>query len=239
MALDFGKIRARAAKRKGGEEVLQSLLPYKTGVAKDFTDDRALSLMTKCIFRAGFVWKVIEQKWPGFEDGFLGFDPAKLVHQPEEFWDALTQNKAVVRNGPKIMAVHENAVFVQEIAKEHVSFRDFLNNWPADDLTGLWNLLSKRGTRLGGMTGKYFTRFAGKDCWIPSGDVVACLRDAGLEIAEKPTSKGDLKKIEAVFNEWTTETGLSHSALSRICAMSIGDNYDADYIREARETLEE
>jgi len=51
------------------------------------------------------------------------------------------------------------------------------------------------------------------------------LRSIGLDIAENPTSKRDLAKIQAQFNEWHTETGLPYSHLSRIAACSVGDNY--------------
>jgi hypothetical protein len=65
-----------------------------------------------------------------------------------------------------------------------------------------------------------------------SGDVVACLRDAGLDVAETPSSKKDLRKIQDQFNAWAEETGLPYTHLSRICAMSIGDNYDAATLRQ-------
>jgi hypothetical protein len=55
--------------------------------------------------------------------------------------------------------------------------------------------------------------------------MVACLRDAGLDIAETVTSKRDLAKVQAQFNEWAAETGLAYVQISRICAMSIGENY--------------
>jgi hypothetical protein len=63
---------------------------------------------------------------------------------------------------------------------------------------------------------------------VTSKDVVACLRDAGLDVAEVITSKRDLAKVQAQFNAWHEETGLPFVHLSRICAMSIGENYDAD-----------
>ena len=61
--------------------------------------------------------------------------------------------------------------------------------------------------------------------------MVACLRDAGLDIAETPTSKKDLKKIQDQFNAWVEETGLPRTHLSRICAMSVGENYDVETLR--------
>jgi 3-methyladenine DNA glycosylase Tag len=229
----FKSIRARAAKRKGGDKALASLLPPAPNdktLAK-LKDDRVLAEMTKRIFSAGFVWSVIENKWPGFEEAFLGFDPKRLLHQSDEFWHQLTRDTRIVRNGAKIMAVRDNARFIVDIAKEHGSFGKFLAAWPATDQVGLLELLAKRGARLGGATGQYLLRFIGKDGFVLSRDVVACLRDAGLDIAETPTSKKDLRKIQDQFNAWHTQTGLSILHLSRICAMSIGQNYDADTLR--------
>jgi hypothetical protein len=70
-------------------------------------------------------------------------------------------------------------------------------------------------------------RFLGWDGFVTSKDVVACLRDAGLDIAEEVKSKTDLAKVQAQFNAWATQTGLPYVHLSRICAMSIGENYEA------------
>jgi hypothetical protein len=106
-----------------------------------------------------------------------------------------------------------------------------LAGWPTSDQIGLLELLAKRGARLGGRTGQYFLRFIGKDGFVTSNDVVACLRDAGLDIAENPTSKRDLKKIQDRFNGWAKETGLPVIHLSRICAMSIGENYAAEVLK--------
>lgn len=224
--ISFKTIRARAEKRKGGPKALEKLLPAKPNVkALDkITDDRILSEMTQRVFSAGFSWSVIEQKWPGFEKAFLGFKPAKLAFQPDEFWHALLEDKRIVRNGAKIMSVRDNAQFVQSIAKEHGSFGKFLSTWPASDEIGLLDLLNKRGSRLGGNTGQMFLRFVGWDGFVTSRDVVACLRDAGVDIAEEVKSKGDLVRVQAAFNAWAEETKLPYTHLSRICALSVGEN---------------
>ena len=227
--IPFKTIRARAEKRKGGPKGLEKLLPRKPdmkALAK-ISDDRILSEMTKRVFSAGFAWSVIEAKWPGFEKAFLGFKPAKLTFQPDDFWDGLLSDTSIVRNGAKIASVRENAAFVQEIASEHGSFGKFLAKWPSSDQIGLLNLLAKRGSRLGGNTGQMLLRFLGWDGFVTSQDVVACLRDAGLDIAAEVTSKGDLAKVQAQFNAWAAETGLPYVHLSRICAMSIGENHAA------------
>ncbi len=225
-AVSFKTIRARAEKRKGGPKALERLLPKKpnaSALAK-LSDDRILSEMTQRVFSAGFAWSVIETKWPGFEDAFLGFEPAKLTFQPDEFWDRLMSDTRIVRNGAKILSVRENAAFVQAIAGEHGSFGRFLAKWPSSDEIGLLDLLAKRGSRLGGNTGQMFLRFVGWDGFVTSQDVVACLRDAGLDIADEVKSKGDLAKVQAQFNAWAEETGLPYTHLSRICAMSVGEN---------------
>jgi 3-methyladenine DNA glycosylase Tag len=223
----FKTIRSRAEKRKGGPDKLKTLLPRAPNakaLAK-LADDRVLSEMTKRVFSAGFAWSVIEAKWPGFEEAFEGFEPTKLTFQPEDFWHALMNDKRIVRNGAKIMSVRENAQFINEIAKEHGSFGKFLEQWPSSDEVGLLDHLAKRGSRLGGNTGQMLLRFLGWDGFVTSKDVVACLRDAGLDIAEEVKSKGDLAKVQAQFNAWAKETGLPYAHLSRICALSIGENH--------------
>jgi 3-methyladenine DNA glycosylase Tag len=225
--ISFKTIRARAEKRKGGPKALAKLLPEKPDVKAlaKLGDDRLLAEMTKRVFSAGFAWSVIENKWPDFEKAFLGFKPVKLTFQPDEFWDGLLTDTSIVRNGAKIMSVRDNAQFVQAIAGEYGSFGKFLSQWPASDEIGLLDLLTKRGSRLGGNTGQMFLRFVGWDGFVTSKDVVACLRDAGLDISEEVKSKGDLAKVQAAFNAWAKESGLPYAHLSRICALSVGENY--------------
>src|SRR6266550_8394610 len=228
--VSFKTIRARAEKRKGGPKALEKLLPKKpnAGALAKLSDDRILSEMSMRVFSAGFAWSVIETKWPGFEQAFLGFKPGPLTLQPDDFWDALMKDTRIVRNGAKIMSVRANAAFVRDVAKEHGSFGKFLSKWPSSDEAGLLELLAKRGSRLGGNTGQMMLRFLGWDGFVTSRDVVRCLRDAGLDVAETVTSKRDLAKVQVQFNAWAEETDLPFVHLSRICAMSIGENYDAD-----------
>jgi len=226
----FKTIRARAETRKGGAEALAKLMPPEPDpkALRKLRDDRVLAEMTKRVFSAGFAWSVIESKWPGFEEAFLGFEPSRLLSEPDEFWHKLTMDARIVRNGAKIASVRENARFVLDVAKEHGSFGKFLSTWPPSDETGLLELLAKRGSRLGGNSGQMLLRFLGYDAFVATKDVTACLRDAGLDIAAAPTSKGDLLKIQEQFNAWAKETGLPYRHLSLICAMSIGENYEGD-----------
>lgn len=224
---NFAAIRKRAEARKGGPAALAALLPLvpDPGAVAMLTDDRVLAEMTQRIFCSGFVWRVIEQKWPGFEAVFLGFDVARLCFEPDEFWEAATRDARIVRHAAKVMAVRANARFVADIAAEHGSFGAFLAAWPMEDQAGLLDLLAKRGSRLGGMTGQYLLRFLGRDSWITSRDMVACLRDAGVEVAAQPGSKRDFLTIQVQMNAWRAKTGLPFTHLSRICAMSVGENH--------------
>jgi 3-methyladenine DNA glycosylase Tag len=226
----FKTIRARAEKRKGGAAALARLLPPRPDlkVLRKLRDDRALAEMTRRVFSAGFAWSVIEAKWPGFEEVFLGFEPARLLSEPDEFWHKLTMDARIVRNGAKIASVRANARFVLDVAKQHGSFGAFLASWPPSDEVGLLEILARRGSRLGGNSGQMLLRFLGYDAFVTSKDVVACLRDAGLDIAEAPTSKRDLKLVQEQFNAWAKETGLPYTHLSPICAFSIGENYAGD-----------
>ena len=228
MITPFAEIRARAERRKGGAEALARLLlpPPDRRALAEIADDRALADMTRLVFSAGFARGVIEAKWPGFETAFLGFEPAALAFQPDEFWDELASDASIVRNGPKIRSVRRNAGLVLDMAREHGGFGRFLAAWPSSDQVGLLGLLAKRGDRLGGMTGQFLLRRLGWDGFVTSKDVVACLRESGLDIAPEVTSKGDFTMVQGQFNAWAEETGLPYVHLSRICALSIGMNHD-------------
>jgi len=223
----FEDIRLRAEARKGGARALKAMLPTVATKKQliELGDDRYLAMMTKSINQAGFSWKVIENKWPSFEEAFLGFDPRKLSYLSPEQWEAFTSDKRVVRNWQKIKALQDNVFFVQDESRRSGGFGQFIADWPVEDQIGLMVYLKNHGSRLGGQSALWFLRRVGKDCFIPARDVVVLLRSIGLDIAENPTSNRDLAKIQAQFNEWHTETGLPYSHLSRIAACSVGDNY--------------
>ncbi|WP_138513346.1 DNA-3-methyladenine glycosylase I [Maricaulis alexandrii] len=195
--------------------------PKSASELADIPDDRWLSLMTRSVFQAGFVWKVIEAKWDGFEAAFAGFDPARLSFYADEDVDRLLGDARIVRNGQKIMATIANAGFVTEIAAEHGSFGRFLADWPVNDQPGLLDVFKKRGSRLAGMTGQYVLRFGGWDAWILSKDVGTALVRAGI-VDKAPSSKSALAKTQAAFDAWREESGRSQSEISRILALSVG-----------------
>jgi 3-methyladenine DNA glycosylase Tag len=179
--------------------------------------------MTRHVFNAGFVWRVIENKWDGFEEAFDGFDPAKLARLSERKLEAYAKDTRIVRNPQKIKAVRENARLLVELADEHGSAGKFFADWPADDIVGLWDLLARRGSRLGGMTGAMFLRHVGKDTPILTDHVVQALKEQGVFEQKRPTSKAARRSIQEAFNTWREQSGRSLAEISKILACTVGE----------------
>ncbi len=220
----FSRIMEFAAHHKGGESAVKALLPKTApeGTLEATGDDRYLSEITRCIFKAGFVWRVIERKWPGFEAAFEGFVPLYWQQVPPEVLEQLAQDERIVRNMQKIRTVPENARMIVEASQAHGSFGKFLAQWPSSDQAGLLIWLKKHGDRLGGASAQYFLRRVGWDGFILSTDVVTALRREGL-LDATPGSKKALVQAQAAFNAWHEETGLPYSHLSRILSFTVGE----------------
>ncbi len=221
----FKEIHRRAAARHGGARALDAELPKPKSRAalRRTPDHRYLSAMTKGIFQAGFVWRIVENKWDGYEEAFKGYEPKPVARLTESQLTKLAQDTRIIRNPQKIRAVRDNAVFLVDLAKEHGSASRFFVNWPSEDIVGLWDVLKRRGSRLGGMTGQMFLRTMGKDTPILTKDVVQALRDQDVIQQKSPTSKQALRDIQAAFNTWQEESGRSLSEISRVLACSVGE----------------
>ncbi|MDV2081169.1 DNA-3-methyladenine glycosylase I [Marinobacter xestospongiae] len=220
--MGFQNIYQQAAARKGGEAALQALLP-RVATADELAalgDDRYLAEITRCVFKAGFVWRVIDNKWPDFEAAFEGFVPLYWQQVPPDVLEALAQDERIVRNMQKIRTVPDNARMIVEVAQTHGSFGAFLAQWPSTDQVGLLQFLKREGARLGGNSAQYFLRFVGWDGFILSGDVIAGLRREE-RLDASPGSKKALVQAQAAFNDWHQETGLPYSHLSRILSFTV------------------
>jgi 3-methyladenine DNA glycosylase Tag len=176
------------------------------------------------VFSAGFSWDVIEKKWPGFEEAFEHFDPHKVAFYADRDVARLLKDARIVRNGPKIQATIRNARFVVETAKEHGSFGNFLKKWPASDQVALMEYLNKNGSHLGPAGVQYFLRFNGWDAFILSQDVTKALIREKV-VMKPPTSKADMKAVQAAFNAWTAESGRPQREVSRILSYSVGPSH--------------
>lgn len=233
----FKSLYQRAADRKGGRVALELLLGKKIlgkkllddnaaeeNIAK-LSDDRILAAFTKQIFKSGFVWRVVENKWSDFEEHFFHFNLEKVMMMPEEMLERKASDPKIIRNFTKVKTIKANAQMMFDITLEkNTSFAQFINDWPSSDIIGLWAFLKKNGQRLGGNTGPYALRLLGKDTFILSSDVEAYLRasnviDGGLQ------SKKSLTAIQHYFNGLQKESGYSLTQLSRLIAFASGDNY--------------
>ncbi|WP_417512676.1 DNA-3-methyladenine glycosylase I [Marinobacter sp.] len=218
----FSDIHERAIARKGGLANLNALLPNMPPLSEleARTDDRYLSEITRCVFKAGFVWRVIDNKWRGFEAAFHGFVPAYWQQVSPDVLEELASDERIVRNMQKIRTVPENARMIMDAVHQYGSFGAFLKQWPSDDQIGLLLWLKRHGSRLGGNSAQYFLRRVGWDGFILSGEVMAVLRHAEL-LDASPSSKKGLQQAQAAFNNWHQETGMPYSHLSRIASCSV------------------
>ncbi|MGI9352632.1 MAG: DNA-3-methyladenine glycosylase I [Rhizobiaceae bacterium] len=219
----FAEILDRAFKRHGKPEMqahLEASVPKSSAELSAIPDNRWLSQATRCVFQAGFNWKVIEAKWDGFETAFEGFDIGRWVLANDDDIARLVGDKRIVRNPQKIRTVPENARFIAEISNIHNGFGTWISQCSPTERNLLLEELNKRGSRLGAMTGQYFLRFLGADCYILSRDVTAALVHQGI-IDKQPTSKKAMAAVQEAFNGWMDDSGYTLTQISRVLARSI------------------
>ena len=130
--MSFSRLYEQAVLQKGGESEVRARLPRVAapGELEALGDDRYLSEITRCVFKEGFVWRVIDNKWPGFEAAFEGFVPLYWQQVSPEVIEALAGDERIVRNAQKIQTVPENARMIVEASRMHGGFGKFLADWP-------------------------------------------------------------------------------------------------------------
>jgi 3-methyladenine DNA glycosylase Tag len=219
----YKKLYQLACKNRGGVDQLEAILPRPKTTEQLVSqgDDRYLSMMTRCVFRAGFVWRVIDNKWPGFEQAFANFNPLAIAHYSDEKLEELAKDVRIVRNFTKIVAVRHNAVYVLDQQHSHGSFAQFIADWPEDNIVDLWLELKKHGSRLGGNSGPMMLRSMGKDTFLLTKDVCDALVNQGLMKKFSPTAQRDLRLVEQVFADLREQSGRSLCELSRILACTV------------------
>ena len=91
-------------------------------------DNGYLEEMTKAIFRSGFSWQVVRQKWDNFLEAFDGFDVGKVAAYGTSDIYRLFNDEGIVRNRRKILSTVDNARTMLELAGEHGSFNGYLRS---------------------------------------------------------------------------------------------------------------
>lgn len=221
----FIDIQDRAIQRKGSQQMLNSLLsqPLASKELIALPDDTWLEEFTRKIFQSGFYWSVINNKWPGFREVFWDFNVTKLLMMSPEMYEQRASDERIVRNYNKVKTIAVNTMMIHSTSQAHGSFSQFINDWPSEDIIGLWAWLKKHGARLGGNTGAYSLRVMGKDTFVLSRDAESYFRshkiiDGGLQ------TKKSLTAIQAFFNEMQQQSGLSLQEISQTLSYSVGDN---------------
>jgi 3-methyladenine DNA glycosylase Tag len=222
----FDDIFERACERKGGAKAVEALLakPRSKRALARVSEATYLSAFSKKVFQSGFVWRVVELKWPNFEEMFWEFDVDKLLLMPDDMLERKASDKRIIRNLRKVAAIRENAYMIAETRRrEGVSFGRFIANWPPEDTVGLWLYLKKHGSRLGGNTGPYALRSLGVDTFLLTRDVEGFLRLHGI-VDSGIGSKRALAATQTWFNALREESGRSLTELSQLVSYNFGDN---------------
>ncbi len=223
---DYDALYERACERKGGQAAVEAMMPKvasKSNLAK-LGADRFLAEFTRKVFQSGFVWRVVDQKWPQFEEMFWGFDVPRLLMMPDDMLERKAQDPAIIRNYNKVKTIRDNAAMIADTERrEGKSFGQFIADWPSEDATGLWQYLKREGSRLGGNTGPYALRTLGFDTFLLTADIEGFLRNH--EIVDSGISSARAQRAaQTFFNELRNQSGRSLSELSRIVAFGFGQN---------------
>lgn len=222
MMKDYAFIEQHVVERFGDTASLDRYLisPRSTRQLKAKPDAFYLSTMSRRIFRAGLKHSLVDAKWPAFEKAFFDFKPLRVAMMSDEELDGLMANRAIIRHWNKIKSVPANAAFLLEVIEAHGSVGSWLAAWPEEDIVGLWLMLKKEGSQLGGNSGAYFLRMVGKDTFVLTDDVVAALVSQGI-VDKRPTSQRDLKRVQEAFNQWRQQSGRPLCQLSQMLALMV------------------
>ncbi len=220
--IHFDELYATACLHKGGSQIVEASLPQLRSdqALIDTSDAFYLSTMMRRIFRAGLKHSVIDAKWPAFEKALNQFNPTVCAHMTDEKLDELMGNRDLVRHLGKMKAIRINASLVLNLGQGHGGFGAFLAQWPPSEIVDLWRKLKKEGAQLGGISGAYFLRMAGKDTFLLTDDVVAVLRAQGV-IDKAPTSMSAMTAVQGAFNQWQEQCGRPYCEISRIASMAV------------------
>lgn len=219
---NFDALYELAATRKGGIRALEKLLskPTTTTALRKIPNDRWLSEMTKSVFQAGFVWRIVENKWNDLERVFYGFDVHRVAYLSDEEIESLLDDPNIIRHHTKLRSTRENAAFLLEIIDEFGSVGKYFADFPSAQYVELLIDLKKRASRMGGTSAQYFLRRMGKDSFLLTRDVVTALVREQV-VDRSATSKRDLQAAQSAFNTWCDQGQRSLTEVSRILAMGI------------------
>lgn len=90
--------------------------------ARPMTDTEVLRELTRLIFTAGNKAESVMQRWPAFEEAFLGFDPVAVAALGADAITTLHANPGLIRHRSKLAAVLSNARTLVRLSEIYGSF---------------------------------------------------------------------------------------------------------------------
>lgn len=227
MSIDYQWLYDTVRKRFASDAAMEAYLPQAKNAQElaALGDDRYLSAMSQRVFQAGMTHSVVNNKWPNFEEAFWGFVPEKMVLLSPEQIDAYMKNDKIIRHRTKLQSIPQNAQFILDIRQEQgTSFAQFIADWPAADIVGLWQFLAKRACRLGGRSGAGFLRLIGKDTFFTTTDVIARLNASGI-VDREPKTQRELQLVQNAFNDLHQQSSRPLCQLSAMLSLSINPRF--------------
>jgi len=91
-------------------------------------DDGYFEQLTKSVFRAGFSWALVREKWEGFLKSFENFDLSRVAAYGPDELERLFEDSRIVRNRRKIIATVENARTMLDLIDEYGLFHAYLRS---------------------------------------------------------------------------------------------------------------
>lgn len=218
----FETIYGEALLRQGSQKALKSRLPVPRtqDEIRHQTAEYYLSLMSRRIFRAGLRHSMVDAKWPAFEEVFRNFNIEYVRMMSDEALESLLKDRRIIRHWGKIKAVRSNAGALHELQAAGISFGSYLADWPVARIVELWAELKQKFSQLGGNSGPYFLRMAGKDTFLLTDYVVRALIKWGA-VTGKPAGKKSLMHVQDVMNQWSEQGNLPLCQVSMILALSV------------------
>lgn len=169
-------------------------------------------LLARAVFSGGLGPRVVEARWAGIREAFMGFAPSAVAAMNADDVGRLLSDPGVIRNRRKIEAVIENAGRFLDITAEHGGFHAYLSSVGASSADGTSDLdaaaaeLARGFRHLGPASASLFLFSAG---WrvgseeavaaVPGGGIPAAREDAATApeesgratLTRKSRSKGD------------------------------------------------
>jgi 3-methyladenine DNA glycosylase Tag len=119
-----------------------------------------LEVMSKVAFQSGMSWAIVENKWEGTREAFLGFDPIKVASLTTKQIDALAGDTRLIRNRRKIEGVVHNARTMIELEEQYGAFKKYLRSH--ESFEPLVKDMRKRFKFLGDFGAFYFLYVVGE-----------------------------------------------------------------------------